>query len=138
VAVDTRHLPLYWFPRECPRATFWANGATSAADVDAYLDGARGRRVHAVEPARLDQMRTVRVVVYRLPEEAFERWDHFWISSHAVEPLELVELGDLVDRHEAARIELRAEGDLLELWQRVIASTLDFSGIRLRNATMAR
>ena len=23
-AVDSRHLPLYWFPRECPRGTFWA------------------------------------------------------------------------------------------------------------------
>jgi hypothetical protein len=91
-----------------------------------------------VEPSRLDQMRTARVLAYRLPEEGFKRWDRFWISSHAVEPLELVELGDLVGRHEAAGIELRAEGDLLELWQRVTASTLDFSGIRLRNATMAR
>ena len=22
-AVDTHHLPLYWFPRDCPRCTFW-------------------------------------------------------------------------------------------------------------------
>ena len=28
--------------------------------------------------------------------------------------------------------------ELLDLWERVIASTLDFSGIRLRNATLAR
>ena len=27
-AVDTRHLPLYWFPRQCPRGTFWADSAT--------------------------------------------------------------------------------------------------------------
>jgi hypothetical protein len=20
-----RHLPMFWFPRECPRATFWAD-----------------------------------------------------------------------------------------------------------------
>ena len=28
-AVDTRHLPLYWFPRECPRGTFWATPQTT-------------------------------------------------------------------------------------------------------------
>ncbi len=49
----------------------------------------------------------------------------------------MVALGDLVERHEAAGIDLRADDDLPALWERVIASTLDFSGIRLRNATMA-
>jgi hypothetical protein len=137
-AVDTRHLPLYWFPRECPRATYWASRATTDADVDAFLAGDRIRRVHVVEPDKLDAMRTARVLAYRLPEQSFERWDRFWISRRPVEPLELVELGNLVGRHAAAGIELRVVGDLLELWQRVIASTLDFSGIRLRNATMAR
>ena len=42
-------------------------------------------------------------------------------------------LGDLLERHAAAGIELRIVPDLSALWQRVIASTLEFSGIRLRN-----
>ncbi len=29
-AIDTRHLPFYWFPRDCPRATFWAVEGTTA------------------------------------------------------------------------------------------------------------
>lgn len=56
-AIDTRHLPLYWFPRDCPRA--------------------------------------------------------------------------------GAGIELRIAPGLLTLWDAVVASTLDLSGIRLRNATLA-
>ena len=136
-AIDTRHVPLYWFPRECPRATYWANSSTDDADVAAFLGGDGARRVHAVEPEWLEAMRTTRVVAYRLPETAFERWDRFWVSRSAVEPLELVEVGDLVERHRAAGIELRLDGDLLGLWERVVASTLDFSGIRLRNASMA-
>jgi hypothetical protein len=40
-AIDTRHLPLYWFPRDCPRATFWANDDTSDDDIDRWL-GATG------------------------------------------------------------------------------------------------
>jgi hypothetical protein len=136
-AVDTRHLPLYWFPRECPRATFWAKSGTTDEDIETFLAGDRARRVHVVEPAWLESMRTTRVVAYRLPEQGFERWDRFWISRFAVEPLELLELDDLVDRHAKADIELAADDDLAALWRRVTASTLDFSGIRLRNATMA-
>jgi hypothetical protein len=90
-----------------------------------------------VEPWWLDRMRTTRVVAYRLPEETFAaNEDRFWISEVAVEPLELVELGDLVARHEAAAIELRTEPELLRLWDEVIRSSLGFSGIRLRNARL--
>lgn len=137
-AIDTRHVPLYWFPRECPRATFWATSETTDEDVVRFLDGGRGVRVHVVEPKWLDAMRASRVVAYRLPEATFEPWDRFWISRAAVEPVERVELGDLVERHERAGIVLDADDDLLGLWQRVIESTLDYSGIRLRNARMAR
>ena len=28
-AIATRLLPLYWFPRDCPRATFWAESTTT-------------------------------------------------------------------------------------------------------------
>jgi len=136
-AIDTRHLPLYWFPRECPRATFWACSSTTEDDVARFLGGDRSRRVHAVEPGWLGRMRSTRVLAYRVPSETFEPWDRFWISDRTVEPLELVEFGDLVARHGAAGIELEATDDLAGFWRAVTASTLDFSGIRLRNATMA-
>ena len=28
-AIDTRHVPFYWFPRQCPRGTFWADRSTT-------------------------------------------------------------------------------------------------------------
>jgi hypothetical protein len=129
-AIATRLLPLYWFPRDCPRATFWAESGSVERDVERFLGGDRARQVHIVE-----RMRTQRVVAYRMPEETFvENDDRFWISADPVEPLELVELGDLVERHQAAGIELRTEDDLLGLWNEVLASSLGYSGIRLRNA----
>jgi len=57
----------------------------------------------------------------------------YWVSRTAVEPLEAVELDDLLARHVAAGIELRIVPALAPLWERVIGSTLEFSGIRLRN-----
>ena len=137
-AVDTRHLPLYWFPRDCPRATFWARSETTDDDVDRFLAGDRSRRVHVVEGAWLERIRAARVVAYRLPEATFEVYDRFWVSRATVEPLELVELGDLLDRHADASIELRIAPELLGLWEDVVDSTLEFSGIRLRNASLAR
>jgi hypothetical protein len=136
-AIDTRHLPLYWFPRDCPRATFWAHEQTSDDDVERFLDGDRGRRVHVIESAWLERMRTTRLFAYRMPDASFERHDRFWISRSVVEPLELVEVGDLLALHADAEIEVRIAPALLDLWDRVVASTLDFSGIRLRNATLS-
>jgi hypothetical protein len=137
-AIDTRHLPLYWFPRDCPRATFWATGETTDDDVERFLDGDRRRRVHVIEGAWLARMRTTRVVAYRLPEETFRQdEDRFWTSHTAVDPIELVELGDPLARHADAGIELRIAPALYPFWDEVVSSTLDFSGIRLRNATLA-
>jgi hypothetical protein len=133
--VDTRHLPFFWFPRDCPRGTFWADTGTTAEDEERFLLGAS--RVHAVEAAWLDRIRQAQVVAYRLPHETFVPHPEvggYWISREPVEPAELVELGDLLGRHADAGIELRLVANLWPLWDRVIASTLQFSGIRLHNA----
>ena len=58
----------------------------------------------------------------------------YWLSREIVEPLELVELGDLIGRHERANIELRVVDELWPTWERIVTSTLEFSGIRLHNA----
>jgi hypothetical protein len=72
-----------------------------------------------------------------MPAETFEPWDKFFVSRETVVPLELVELGDLLVRHADAGIELRIAPSLYPLWDTVVATTLDFSGIRLRNAVRA-
>jgi hypothetical protein len=136
-AVDTRHLPLFWFPRRCPRATFWAASTTREDDVERFLDGHRARRVHAIECVWLGRMRSARVLAYRLPEATFRPHPEvggYWISREEVEPSAVVALGDLLARHAEARIELRIVPNLWPLWDAVVGSTLEFSGIRLPNA----
>ncbi|HSX21665.1 MAG TPA: hypothetical protein VLE97_02695, partial [Gaiellaceae bacterium] len=137
-AVDTRYFWLYWFPRDCPRACWTAGEHATDEDVERFLDGDRMRRVAVIESGWLDPMRTVKLYAYRMPPETFEPWDKFFVSRETVVPLELVELGDLVERHERAGVQLTTTDDLLGLWEPVRVSSLDFSGIRLRNATLAR
>jgi hypothetical protein len=43
-------------------------------------------------------------------------------------------VGDLLRLHEQAGIQLRVLPNLWPFWDAVVASTLGFSGIRLRNA----
>ena len=138
-AIDTRHLPLYWFPRDCPRGTFWAGPKTTAEGADHLLAGAS--RVHAIEAAWLDRMRSAQIVAYRLPEASFtpdEEVGGYWLNREAVDPVEIVELGDLLGLHAEADIELRLVASLWPLWDQVTASTLEFSGMRLRNAAPRR
>jgi hypothetical protein len=60
------------------------------------------------------------------------------VSRETVEPLELRPLGNLVAVHQDAGIELRVLPNLWPLWNDVVASTLEFSGMRLRNAQPAK
>ena len=136
-AVDTRHLPLFWFPRDCPRCTFWAGPRTTEADAARFLDGRRDLRVHIVEERWFDRIREGVLHLYRLPSATFTEHREvagYWLSRETVVPVELVTIGKLVDRHADAGIVLRTEENLWPLWDQVVGSTLEYSGIRLRNA----
>jgi hypothetical protein len=133
-AVDDLHVPAYWFPRDCPRATFWIGPKTTSDDA-AWLNGAT--RVHAIEWAWWDRFRAARVYLYLMPAATFTVHNAeagYYVSRESVAPLARIEIDDLVSEHQKAGIELRVMSDLWPLWDRVAASTLEFSGIRLRNA----
>ena len=92
-------------------------------------------RVHATELAWLDRMREVELYVYELDRAAFEEWpkaEGQWIALHPVEPLAVRPMGDLLDCHVQAGIELRFVPELTTFWREVVASGLPFSGVRLR------
>lgn len=135
-AIDDRHSWLYWFPRDCPRACFWAVQRTTDEDVERWLDGDRDRRVAAIETGWLERLRAVRLYAYRMPPEPFDvvEDDRFYIASAPVQAIECVEVGDLLARHAEAGNELRITPSLYPLWDKIVETSLDFSGIRLRNA----
>ncbi len=133
-AIDAEHAPVYWFPRDCPRGSVWAND-------DAQLELLRTRfqttasRVQATELAWFDRMRTTELYVYELPRSAFEEWppaEGHWTSPTAVEPLAVRAVGDLFECHVRSRIELRFVPSLTAFWNEVVSSGLPFSGVRLR------
>jgi hypothetical protein len=135
-AVDTRHAPMFWFPRDCPRGCIWAGPGTTDEDRERFFGQSAAQRVHVIEAAWLEPMRVCRLFAYRLPAEPFRPHDvgGYWVTSEVVEAIERVEVGDLAARHAAAGIELRITPSVWPFWRRVAGSTVEFSGSRLRNA----
>ena len=136
-AVDTRHLPLYWFPRDCPRCTFWAGERSTDRDVARFLRADVNARIHVIEERWLERVRAATLYLYRMPEATFSESSDtagYWMSREPVDAIARVTVDDLLGRHVTAGIELRAVPNLWPLWDEVVASTLEFSGMRLRNA----
>jgi uncharacterized protein DUF6886 len=135
-AVDTRHAPIFWFPRDCPRGCIWPVSTTTAEDYELFFGQSDARRVHVMEASWLERMRACRLFAYQLPTEPFQPHDvgGYWVARESVEAVERLPVGDLLDRHADARIELRITPSVWPFWRRVASSTVAFSGSRLRNA----
>jgi hypothetical protein len=135
-AVDTRHAPMFWFPRDCPRGCVWPVSATTAEDRERFFGQSAASRVHVMEAGWLERVRECRLYAYRLPTQAFRPHEvgGYWVADTPVEALERVVFDDLVDRHASAGIELRITPSIWPFWRRVATSTVGFSGCRLRNA----
>ncbi len=136
-AVDTRHAPMFWFPRECPRGCIWPSSRTTDLDVATFFADTEAQRIHVIEASWLERLRNTRLYAYRLPSESFRPHDTvggYWVSHVTVEAIERQTLDDLLGLHVDAEIEVRVTPSIWPWWRRVIESTLEFSGSRLANS----
>lgn len=138
-AIDRAHAPVYWFPRDCPRGSVWAND-DGQRELLERLFQTNATRVQATELAWLPPMQAARLYAYEFEPGPFEPWPEAegqWIAREPIVPAAVRPLGDLLQLHVAADVELRFVADLWPFWRAVLASGLPFSGVRLRNASTA-
>lgn len=136
-AIDEWHAPMYYTPRDCPRACFWPGEETTAEDRERWFGAVDARLVICIESGWLERLRSATLYRYAMPRASFLPMAHgggHWVSESAVTPQRCEPVGDLIAAIGSASVELRITPSLVELWKRVIASTLEFSGTRLRNA----
>nr|WP_228539778.1 DUF6886 family protein [Nocardia sp. XZ_19_385] len=117
----------------------WSTPTTVPGDRERILGPGGGDRVHAIEYSGLDALQSVALFAYRLPAHGFqpigEPEPYAMVSTDPVDPLGPPEpVGDLVHLHEQAGIQLRVLPNLWPFWDAVTASSLGFSGIRMRQA----
>ena len=136
-AIDEWHAPMYYVPRDCPRACFWAGDATTDDDRERWFSYVDARFVMAIETDWLPRMRSTHLYRYVMPDDAFRPMDenagHF-VSSESVLPMDVQPVGDLLAAIVDAAVELRVTPRLGPMWRRVWRSTLCYSGTRLRYA----
>ncbi len=136
-AVDTRHAPMFWFPRDCPRGCVWPVSTTTPEDRERFFGQSAATRLHVIESAWLERMRACRLYAYRLPGGAFtphHAVGGYWTAREPVEATERLVFHDLLSLHAEAGIELRVTPSIWPFWRRVVGSSAAFSGSRLRNA----
>lgn len=134
-AIDDARLRNYLVPRECPRVTFYAGRDSRAEDVDRFLGSSAA--VVAIESGWVERLRCSRLYCYHLPPDTFELLDDcagYHVSRVPVSPVRVDVLDDLPAELRRRGVELREVPNLWPLRDAVVASTLRFSMIRMRNA----
>ena len=134
-AISADRMGNYLLPRDCPRVTYYAGPSTTSEDVDRFLG--KSQKVVAVENGWLERIRSCRLFCYRLPPETFECLDEcagYFVSRVSVVPEEVEVFDDLIVELQKRGVELRFMKELWGLRDAVVASTLQFSMIRMRNA----
>jgi hypothetical protein len=134
-AISADRLCNYLVPRDCPRVTYYAGPKTTTEDVDRFLGGSKA--VVAVEAGWFEAIRRSRLFCYHLPSETFECLDTcagYFVSRIPVTPKHVEVFDDLISELLKREVELRFVPELWTLRDAVVASTLEFSIIRMRNA----
>lgn len=137
-AIAERLLHNYLLPRECPRVTFYAGPASTPEDARRLLGVCSARHVVAVESGWLAAIRRAQLYLYQLPPVSFDCVDSgagYSVSRQADVPLSVTPIDDLLAALVARDVELRVMPSLWPLRDAVLASTLQYSFIRMRNAS---
>jgi hypothetical protein len=136
-AIGESRLHNYLLPRDCPRVTYYANATTSDDDRRAFFTVSDTQSVVAIEQAWLPALRRARLHVYQFARDDFVLEDAiaaYYVSTLAVAPISDRPVADLLIELCTRAIELRVLSSLWPLRDAVVASSLGFSIIRMRNA----
>jgi len=137
-AVTGARLCNYLLPRKCPRVTYYAGPETTAGDVERFLGSSVA--VVAIENAWAAKLQTCRLYCYHLPPASFECLDEcagYFVSRVPVLPVRVEAIEDPVAELITRGVDLRILASLWPLRDAVLASSLRFSMIRMRNAEPA-
>jgi hypothetical protein len=134
--IDEQHSPLYWFPRNCPRISVWANTPEQQVLLTETFD-TESHRICAAESHWLTRVRDASVYRYSFDAASFVPWseaDGQFITGQIVHPVAVEVLDDLLAMHADAEVELRFTPRLGHLMDAMLASGLPFSFVRIRDA----
>jgi uncharacterized protein DUF6886 len=136
-AIGQSRLMNYLLPRDCPRVTYYALPRSTHHDVAIYLDGDRTKSVVIVEEKWLEAIRNVKLWLYEFDPEGFSSFDPgagYYVARTDQKPKATTEINGVLEKIKAKGTDFRTLPTLWSTCDEVVASSLQFSMIRMRNA----
>ncbi len=137
-AVDEEHLVNYLLPRDCPRVTFYPLPNSAPADIKRLIGTTGSKHIVCIEESWLDRVSEQKLCVYELSTETFTCVDSgagYFVSAETVKPKSIMIVDSLINKIRDYGADFRVLPSLWELSDDVISSSLQFSCIRMRNAS---
>jgi hypothetical protein len=134
-AVEEARLHNYLLPRNCPRVTYYALPDSAPEDVAGYLGSSQN--VVAVEGKWLPAIQSCKLTIYQFLSDGFQVQDEgagYWVCENSIEPQETETITDCLSAMVSRQVEIRILPELWTLRDAILASTLQFSFIRMKNA----
>ena len=138
-AVDEIHLANYLLPRDCPRVTFAISNTTTEEDKKRYFGSTYANRIIAIESSWLKNVLSRTLYRYDFCDESFTLIDitaGYYISRKSIKPEKVTVITNVLETLLTFNIELQIMPLLWKLRENIIKSSLDYSIIRMRNATI--
>lgn len=137
-AIDADHLHNYLLPRDCPRVTYFVKEDTTAEDIKRLMSGTAAKYVVAIEITSFSKIIDEVLYKYVFDSKGFELIDEaagYYVSKNRVIPKSVYKITDILNELLQYDVELRIMPSLWELRENVIHSTMQYSIIRMKNAS---
>ena len=135
-AIDERHLPNFFTPRECPRVTYHVGENTTEEDIAGFFSSSC-RWCVAIEHAWVERMRRTFLYIYEFNPANFVLQDACagnYVSEKTETPIGKTRIDDLFGALFARGIEVRLVNNLWVLRDAVVESSLNYSICDMWNA----
>jgi hypothetical protein len=134
-AIDEFHAPHYFFPRDCPRVCIWPRDDTTDSDLKRFFGHSNTTRIVAIESGWFERAREAALYRYTFESEYFTLYEPnagYYTTIEKAQPISVERIDDLIGNLISHGIELRITPSLLPLRDAILASTVNFSMIRMR------
>ncbi len=135
------HLHAYLLPRDCPRLACYAKPDSDPDDVARIMGPSGARYLVVIEAGWLAAARDTPLTIYTFDGRPFRCVDAgagYWTNEQPVTPIDRETLADPLPEMLRRDVELRVVASLWPLRDAILASSLQFSFIRMRNARSRR
>lgn len=140
-AIDELRLPNYLTPRDCPRVTYHVGVQTTDIDKKRFFSSPGVSHAVIIEGKWLNVMSNTTLYIYEFDTEDFVLQDDiagYYVAKTAQYPKEKYVCSDLFSELIRRNVEIRITDNFWNISDAVKASTLNWSMIRMANATSRR